>query len=281
MNSMNIRRSYFYIRSSPIGVVGALLVMALILVAIFAPVLAPYDPTDQGSKRLLPPSKEHWMGTDDLGRDIFSRIIYGTRVTIYVGIVSVSIALIFGTILGVSAAYFGGNTDSFLMRGVDILLAFPGLVLAMLIAGLLGPNLTNTMIAVGIIGIPVFARVARGAVLSILNEEYIIAARSLGGSDYHIIFNHLLKNILAPILVLITVTLSTAVLAESSLSFLGLGVQPPNPSWGGMLSSGRPFMEIAPWIAIFPGGAIMIAVLGFNFLGDWLRDILDPRLRRG
>lgn len=281
MNSKIIRRSFFYIRSSPIGVVGAILVMVLILVAIFSPVLAPYDPTDQGSKRLLPPSKEHWMGTDDLGRDIFSRIIFGTRVTIYVGLVSVSIALIFGTVLGVSAAYFGGNTDSFLMRGVDILLAFPGLVLAMLIAGLLGPNLTNTMIAVGIIGIPVFARVARGAVLSILNEEYIIASRALGGSDYHIIFNHLLKNIFAPILVLITVTLSTAVLAESSLSFLGLGVQPPNPSWGGMLSSGRPFMEIAPWIAIFPGGAIMVAVLGFNFLGDGLRDILDPRIRRG
>jgi peptide/nickel transport system permease protein len=268
-------------RSTPIGVLGAVVVLILILVAVFAPFLAPFDPTDQGAKRLLPPSREHWMGTDDLGRDIYSRIVYGTRVTLYVGLISVGIALTFGIIIGVSAGYYGGKTDSILMRGVDILLAFPGLVLAMLIAGLLGPNLTNTMIAVGIISIPTFSRVARGAVLSLLTEEYILATRALGGSNYHIIRHHILKNIFAPVLVLVTISLSTAVLAESSLSFLGLGVQPPNPSWGGMLSSGRPFMEIAPWIAIYPGLAIMIAVLGFNFLGDGLRDFLDPRLRRG
>jgi peptide/nickel transport system permease protein len=269
------------IRANPIGALGALIVLSLVAVAVLAPWVAPYDPTDQGAKRFLSPSTEHPMGTDSLGRDVASRLIYGTRVSLYVGLISVSIALVLGTSIGVLSGYFGGRVDSLLMRLVDMMLAFPGLVLALLIAGLLGPSLTNTMIAVGIINTPTYARVARGSLLALLSEPYIEAARSMGGTDSHIIRRHLLPNMMVPLIVLITVSLSTAILAESSLSFLGLGVQPPDPSWGGMLSNGRPFMEIAPWVAIFPGMAIALAVLGFNLLGDGLRDVLDPRLKEG
>lgn len=276
-----LKKSGYLLRTNPIGAIGAIIVLILAVIAIFAPSVAPYDPIDQDAKRFLPPSFEHPMGTDSLGRDIASRVIYGSRVSLYVGLVSVSIAFFVGTAMGVIGGYFGGRTDALLMRLVDMMLAFPGLVLALLIAGLLGPNLTNTMIAVGIINIPTYARVARGALLSILSEPFIEAARSMGGTDVHIIRRHLLPNMMVPLIVLVTVSLSTAILAESSLSFLGLGVQPPEPSWGGMLSTGRPFMEIAPWVAIFPGLAIMLAVLGFNFLGDGLRDMLDPRLREG
>lgn len=267
-------------RLNLIGDLGAIVVLFLILVATMASLVAPYDPIDQGAKRFLPPTREHPMGTDSLGRDIASRIIYGTRVSLAVGVISVSIALILGTTIGVISGYFGKQVDAILMRLVDMMLAFPGLVLAMLITGLLGPSLTNTMIAVGLINTPTYARVARGALLSILSEPYVEAARAIGGTDLHIIRRHLLPNMIVPLMVLATVSLSVAILAESSLSFLGLGVQPPDPSWGGMLSKGRPFMEIAPWVAIFPGLAIMITVLGFNFLGDGLRDALDPRLKQ-
>lgn len=267
------------VRKNFIGAIGAGVVLFLIVVALGAAQIAPYDPIDQGADRFLPPNANHWMGTDSLGRDIASRIIYGTRVSLYVGVVSVSIALILGTSIGVSAGYFGGQIDNVLMRLVDMMLAFPGLVLAMLVAGLLGPNLTNTMIAVGLISTPTYARVARGALLSIFSEPYIESARAIGGSDFYIIRRHVLPNMMVPLIVLATISLSIAILAESSLSFLGLGIQPPDPSWGGMLSKGRPFMEVAPWVAIFPGVAIMLAVLGFNFLGDGLRDALDPRLK--
>lgn len=269
------------VRINPIGAIGAVVVLLLVVIAVAAPAVSPYDPIDQGAKRLLPPGREHLMGTDSLGRDIASRIVYGTRVSLYVGLISVSIALILGTTIGMIGGFFGGYVDATVMRLVDMMLAFPGLVLALLIAGLLGPSLTNTMIAVGIINTPTYARVARGALLSVLAEPYTEAARAIGGTNLHIIYRHLLPNIMVPLIVLATISLSTAILAESSLSFLGLGVQPPEPSWGGMLSNGRPFMEIAPWVAIFPGVAIMIAVLGFNLLGDGLRDVVDPRLRRG
>jgi peptide/nickel transport system permease protein len=268
-------------RKSRIGAAGALIIGTLILLAVLADWISPYDPVEQVDRRLLKPSSAHVMGTDSLGRDIFSRVISGTRVSLYVGLVSVGIALISGTVIGVTGGYFGGKIDAALMRIVDMMLAFPGLVLALLVAGLLGPSLTNTMIAVGIINTPTYARVARGTVLSIRSAEYFEAARAVGGSDWHIIRYHVLRNIMVPLIVLSTISLSTAIVAESSLSFLGLGLQPPFPSWGRMLSDGRPFLEMAPWVAIFPGIAIMIAVLGFNFLGDGLRDVLDPRLRRG
>ncbi len=269
-----------FVRTNPTGAVGATLIIVLVLTALFAENIAPYSPTRQGAPRLLPPSPEHLMGTDGLGRDIFSRIVYGTRVSLYVGLVAVSIALLAGSLIGIVCGFFGGTTDSLLMRAMDMLLAFPGLVLALLIAGLLGQGLTNTMIAVGIVAIPVYARVTRASVYEIINRDYILAARAMGAGNLHIVTRHILPNIMVPLIVLVTVSLSTAVLAESSLSFLGLGVVPPNPSWGGMLANGRTSLEVAPWQAVFAGAAIFVTVLAFNFLGDGLRDLLDPRMRR-
>lgn len=264
---------------NPIGIVGAIIVLATILIAIFAPLIAPYDPAAQGSIRLLPPSREHLMGTDELGRDTFSRIVYGARVSLQVGIISVVIALAIGGFLGLLSGYFGGRTDTWTMRVVDIMFAFPGIVLAIVIAGLLGPSRRNAMIAIGIIYAPAFARVVRGTVLSVKGEAYIEAARVLGSSNWRMVRQHVVPNIMAPMIVLTTVYLSSAILSEAALSFLGLGTQPPEPTWGGMLNIARTYMEISPWMAIFPGLAIAILVLGFNFLGDGLRDILDPRLR--
>ncbi|TXG86414.1 MAG: ABC transporter permease [Thermomicrobiales bacterium] len=264
---------------NPIGIVGAIIVLTTILIAVFAPLIAPYDPAAQGSIRLLPPSREHLMGTDELGRDTFSRIVYGARVSLQVGIISVIIALAIGGFLGLLSGYFGGRTDTWTMRVVDIMFAFPGIVLAIVIAGLLGPSRRNAMIAIGIIYAPAFARVVRGTVLSVKGEAYIEAARVLGSSTWRMVRQHVIPNIMAPMIVLTTVYLSSAILSEAALSFLGLGTQPPEPTWGGMLNIARTYMEISPWMAIFPGLAIAILVLGFNFLGDGLRDILDPRLR--
>ena len=266
-------------RTNPIGFIGAVVILLVILVAVLAPVLAPVNPTAQQFKRLLAPSPQNLLGTDELGRDVFSRIIYGARISLQVGIISVSIALLLGATTGILAGYFGGAFDSVAMRLVDILFAFPGLVLAIVIAGLLSPSITNAMIAIGIIYAPAYARVARSAVLVVKEELYIEAARLVGGRTSHIISRHVLPNIMVPLIVLTTLSMSTAILTEAALSLLGLGTQPPDPSWGTMLSNGRKYMEIAPWLALFPGLAIMIAVLGFNFLGDGLRDALDPRLK--
>jgi peptide/nickel transport system permease protein len=264
---------------NPIGLVGAAIVLLTVLVALLAPVISPFPPSAQGFGRLMPPSAAHWMGTDELGRDQLSRIIYGARVSLQVGAVSVALALVAGACVGVLAGFYRGWLDDWLMRGVDIVFAFPGLVLAIVIAGLLGPSRTNAMIAIGILYAPAFARVIRGSVLAVMADSYIEAARVVGASDARMMLRHLLPNIMAPIIVLTTIYLSTAILSEAALSFLGLGTQPPEPSWGGMLNAARRFMELAPWLAIFPGGAIMLVVLGFNFLGDGLRDILDPRIR--
>jgi peptide/nickel transport system permease protein len=264
---------------NPIGIVGAVVVLLTVIVAIAAPLIAPYDPDAQDSERLLPPSRENLMGTDELGRDTFSRIVYGARVSLQVGIISVCIALVVGGVFGVAAGFFQGRVDAWLMRGVDIMFAFPGLVLAIVIAGLLGASRTNAMIAIGFVYAPAFARVVRGSVLSVMSEPYVEAGRVVGSTHSRLVRQYVLPNIFAPLIVMVSVYLSSAILSEAALSFLGLGTQPPEPAWGGMLNLARTYMEIAPWMAIFPGLAIMIVVLGFNFLGDGLRDVLDPRLR--
>lgn len=264
---------------NPIGMIGATIVLITIILAVFAPWIAPYDPASQGATRLLGVSREHIFGTDDLGRDTFSRIVFGTRVSLQVGIVAVGIALAFGGLMGLASGFFGGRLDSLIMRFVDILFAFPGLILAIVITGLLGPSIRNAMLAIGIIYAPAFARVIRGSVLSVKNELYMESARVAGATNARLMARHVLPNIVAPMIVLITVYLSSAILAEAGLSFLGLGTQPPTPSWGGMLNSARMFMERSPVMAIAPGIAIMFIVLGLNFLGDGLRDVLDPRLR--
>lgn len=273
------QRIRYFVRHHPIGVIGIVIIATVVLTALFAPQIAPYEPTSQQFKRLQPPSAINWLGTDDLGRDEFSRIVYGSRISLQVGVIAVTLALTIGVTLGVLSGYIGGKFDNGTMRIVDLMFAFPGLVLAIVIAGLLGPSITNAMIAIGIIYAPTFARVARGSVLGVQNELYLEAARLTGGGHVHIVSRHVLPNIMAPLVVLVTLTMSTAILTEAALSFLGLGTQPPDPSWGKMLSEGRRFMEIAWWTTVFPGIAIVIAVLGFNLLGDGLRDALDPRMK--
>lgn len=265
----------------PSGVTALALVGVLLAAAIFAPLLAPFDPLELiANQRLVPPGGIYLLGTDDLGRDILSRVIFGSRISLRVGLLSVAIAALIGGPLGLLAGYVGGWFDEIAMRLMDILYSFPAIILAMLITAMLGPSLTNTMIAIGIVGAPGFSRIIRGPVLSEKEREYIQAARALGASPLYILIMHILPNILAPILVASTVSFSLALLSEAALSYLGLGVQPPEPSWGTMLLTGKRFFEVAPWIAIFPGLAIVIAVLGSNLLGDALRDVLDPRLKK-
>ena len=273
-------RLFKHARKYPSMWVGITVLLLFLLVIVFADLIAPQDPLVQDlTFRLKPPSAEHWFGTDELGRDVFSRVIFGARTSLYVGLLSVSIASVLGITVGVLAGFIGGNFDNIIMLFVDIIFAFPTLVLAIVIAGLLGPSLTNAMIAIAIVFSPNFARVSRGSVLTVKNEMFLDAARVVGGREGHIIWRHILPNIMAPLIVLSTLSLSLAILAEASLSFLGLGTQPPNSAWGLMLSQGRRFMELSPGLAIFPGLAIMVTVLAFNFLGDGLRDALDPRLR--
>jgi peptide/nickel transport system permease protein len=267
------------VRRNTIGIIGAVIILATVLVALVGPLAWRTDYASQASRRLLPPTAAQPFGTDELGRDELSRIIHGAQVSLQVGMISVVIALVTGTIIGIVAGFYGRTVDAALMRVVDIMFAFPGIVLAIVIAGLLGPSRTNAMIAIGIVYTPAFARVVRGSTLSVLSLPYVEAARSLGIRDTRIILRHLLPNITAPLIVLTTVYLSTAILTEAALSFLGLGTQPPEPSWGSMLNASRSYMERAPWLAIAPGLAIMVVVLGFNFLGDGLRDVLDPQLR--
>ncbi len=274
----NLQQTTRLLRRHPIGTLGALIVLFILLIALFAPWVATHDPAAQASKRLLPASAAHLMGTDELGRDVFSRIVFAARISLYVGVLSVSLALALGVTAGVLAGFIGGKFDNIIVGLMDIVFAFPTLVLAIVITGLLGPSLTNAMLAIGIVYSPTFARVARSSVLSVKTELYIEAARVVGGKERHIVMRHVLPNILAPLIVLTTLSFSLAILAEASLSFLGLGTQPPDAAWGLMLSQGRKFVEVAPWLAIFPGLAIMITVLAFNFLGDGLRDALDPRL---
>lgn len=277
------RWSSFYkrLKKNHAGMAGGIIVLFYVAIAILAPVAAPFDPLEIDlNKKLLPPSSEHWMGTDDKGRDIMSRLMYGARISLMVGFVSVFIGAAVGVVLGLISGYYGKWIDTVIMRIIDVLLAFPGILLALAIISALGPSLVNVMIAVGIFSIPTFARIVRGSTLAVKKMEYVDAVRSLGASDIVIIFKHILPNILSPIIVQGTLRIATAILTASGLSFLGLGAQPPTPEWGAMLSNGRDFLFTAPHIALFPGIAISTLVLGFNLFGDGLRDALDPRMKK-
>ncbi|MDY6855332.1 MAG: nickel transporter permease [Thermodesulfobacteriota bacterium] len=257
---------------------GAFIIVTLIFMAIFAPYIAPFDPYEQNLKGgLTSPSKEHPLGQDRLGRDNLSRIIYGSRVSIFVAISVIGISLLLGTFIGCVAGYNRGWIDELLMRVVDILLAFPGILLAIAMTAVLGPSLKNIVLALCITGWVGYARIVRGQILTVKEREYVVAAKALGANPVRIIMHHILPNILSPLIVEATFGMAGVILAEASLSFLGLGTQPPTPSWGSMLNEGRQFLLVAPHMTTFPGLAIMIVVLGFNFLGDGLRDRLDVR----
>lgn len=271
--------AYGQLRRNKGATIGLIAFSVIVLSALLAPVLAPYDPVlINPVDYLQPPSKAHLFGTDSYGRDVFSRALYGGRVSLRVGFASVLIAMVLGTLLGLIAGYAGGVVDSVIMRFVDMLLAFPGLLLALGVVALLGPGLDNVIVAVGISGLTGFARLVRGTVLSLREEVCIEAARAIGCPDWKIIYRHILPNTLGPIIVMSTLDVAWAILTASSLSFLGLGAQPPTPEWGMMLSEGRALISEAPWQTVFPGLLIMITVLSVNLFGDGLRDALDPRM---
>jgi peptide/nickel transport system permease protein len=259
--------------------------MAIVLLAVvtasFAPLIAPYDPLKANLREMLrPPSLRHPLGTDELGRDILSRIIYGSRISLTLGVVSVGIGLMGGLPLGAVGAYYGGAADLVIMRFIDILLAFPAILLAIVVVSILGPGLYNAMIAVGVAQLPIYARLIRSVVLSIKEKDFVEAARALGAGDSWILFRHIVPNAMAPIIVQATLNIASAILSAAALGFLGLGAQPPTPEWGTMLSKGRVYLRVAPHVTTFPGLAILLTVLGFNLLGDGLRDALDPRMVR-
>jgi peptide/nickel transport system permease protein len=262
------------------AMLGAGIVLFFVLVAIFAPLIAPYAPiaTDWGAVRKAP-SWAHWLGTDEIGRDVLSRVIFGARASLKAGVVSVLISLTLGVPIGLLSGYVGGFLDGLLMRIVDAMLACPFLILAIALAAFLGPNLTNAMIAIGISAMPAFIRLTRAQTLSTKVEDYVEAARAVGNPHIRIVLRHILPNILAPIMVQATLAIAAAIIAEASLSFLGLGQQPPDPSWGSMLNTAKNFLSQAPWMAWWPGLAIFVVVLSFNLLGDGLRDALDPKHR--
>lgn len=263
-----------------LGRAGLIGVLLIVFMAAFAPVIARYDVAQMHPKsKLVAPSLSFFFGTDNFGRDVFSRIVYGARVSLIVGIVSVSIAAGFGWALGMVAGFFEGKVESVIMMIMDIIFAFPSILLALFIVSALGPDIVNTMIAIGIVNIPVFTRTVRASVKSVKSMDYIKNAESIGLKPHMVLLRHVTPNALAPFTVQATLALSGAILTEASMSFLGLGIQPPNPSWGSMLSEARKHMEIAPWLVIFPALFIILTILSFNVLGDSLRDILDPKLK--
>ena len=267
------------LRRHRLAMVGLAFLGLLILCALTADLISPYRPLDQAMQiRLKPPSASHWLGTDDFGRDILTRILYGSRVSLQIGFVAVGIAASIGIVLGLISGYFGGHVDDVVMRCMDVLLAFPAVLLAVTIMALLGPSTTNVMIAIGIAYIPQFARVVRGTVFTVKPNEYVQAARAAGASELRMLVNHIAPGTIGPIIVQVSLALAYAILAEAALSFLGLGTQPPTPTWGSMLSFGREFIREAPWFTFFPGFAIFLTVLSLNLVGDGLSDALDPRL---
>jgi peptide/nickel transport system permease protein len=272
----------YFLRRNPRMIVGGAIVLAWLFVAVFAPVISPYDPIKVvPADSLIPPGGAHWLGTDDLGRDVFTRVLWGSRISLSVGLISVSIGLLVGTSLGLAAGYLGGKFDLLIMRGIDALLAFPALILAIAITSALGPQIQNAMIAIGIVAIPAYARLTRGQVLAVRAREYIVAARTIGASPLRIVLRHIFPNIMNALIVQATLSTAFAILAEAALSFLGLGPQPPYPSWGQDINYSQRYLpNLKWWMSVGPGVAIFTAVFAFNFLGDALRDALDPRLRR-
>jgi peptide/nickel transport system permease protein len=263
-----------------LAIVGMIIIGFFIFIAIFAPLLTTYTyQSMSAADRLQPPSSTHWFGTDDLGRDIFTRIVYGARISLMVGFFAVIGALFFGSLLGIIAGYFGRWIDMIISRIFDIMLAFPSILLAIAIVAILGPSLQNALIAIAIINIPIFGRLVRSKVISIREEEYILAAKAQGMKSGRILFHHVLPNSTAPIIVQATLGFGTAILEAAALGFLGLGAQPPTPEWGRMLSDSRQYIQSAPWTVLFPGLSIMLVVLGFNMIGDGLRDALDPKMK--
>lgn len=259
---------------------GLVVLLGLVAVAVLAGVLARYGINEQDvANRFAPPSADHWFGTDNLGRDIFSRVVMGSRVSLQVGAIAVGISLVAGTLLGLVSGYRGGWLDSTLMRTMDVLFAFPVVLLAIALVAVFGPSLRNTMIAIGVVFTPIFARVVRGSVLSVRENLYIRAVRSLGASDLRIVLRHILPNVAAPVIVQTSLSLAFAILLEAALSFLGVGVQPPQPAWGAMLSEAQRYMAQGWWLSVFPGLAIFVTVMAFNLVGDGLRDALDPQQR--
>ena len=272
-------KAFRQLKRNKLAIAGTIFIIALFIVAAFAPLIAPYSPFKTDFfKTLEGPSAEHWLGTDDLGRDVFSRLLYGARISITIGFISVAIGLIVGVPVGAISGYYGGKIDIFVQRLVDIMMAFPGMLLAIIIVAVMGVGLVNAMIAVGIVSIPTYIRLVRGSVLSIKNKEFVQAAKAIGVRESVIIFKHILPHCLAPIIVQSSLQIGVAILWAAGLGFLGLGAQAPTPEWGAMLSQGRGYIRTAHHVTTYPGIAIMLSVLGFNLLGDGLRDALDPKM---
>lgn len=282
MNDHLLRRTLRIVKRKPLGALSAVILMLLVVMAIFAPLLAPFDPYSQDMGRVLEsPNIRNFFGTDQIGRDLLSRIIYGARISLLVALGATALSLVIGILIGLISGYYGKKVDFILQRIMDCLMAFPNIVLALAFMAVLGSSMQNVIISIAIVYAPRVGRVVRGNVLATREEVYVLASRALGGSNIRIMFSEILPNIMAPIIVMGTINLGHAILVEASLSFLGLGVPPPIPSWGGMLSgAGKMYMIHAPWLAAFPGLAIALVVFAFNLFGDALRDILDPRMRK-
>ena len=287
-NTSNKKRSQWVevwrrLKRNKMAVLGLIILIILVLLAVFADVIANYDNVvikQNLAHRLQGPSAAHWLGTDEFGRDIFARLVHGTRVSLQVGIVAVGISIVIGGILGAVAGYYGGKLDNTIMRIMDIFLAVPSILLAIAIVSALGPSIINLMLAISISSVPSYARIVRASVLSIRDQEFIEAAKAIGARNTRIIFRHIIPNSLAPVIVQATLGVASAILSTAGLSFIGLGIQPPAPEWGSMLSGGRQYLRYAWWVTTFPGVAIMITILSLNLLGDGLRDALDPRLKQ-
>lgn len=277
------REVWRMLKKNKMALLGLGILVILVLLALFADVIADYDTVvikQNLANRLKGPSAEHWLGTDEFGRDIFARLIHGARVSLKVGIIAVGISIILGGILGALAGFYGGKIDNIIMRVMDVFLAVPSILLAIAIVSALGPSILNLMVAISISSVPSYARIVRASVLSIRDQEFVEAARAIGANNARIIFRHIIPNSLAPVIVQGTLGVASAILSTAGLSFIGLGIQPPAPEWGSMLSGGRQYLRYAWWVTTFPGVAIMITILSLNLLGDGLRDALDPRLKQ-